>query len=152
MKQSVKTNKELARVDATRYNSTLVESLHNLGRALSDLGQYEEALIHDEESLKISRELVDRDLESYTPTLADSLLNVGSDLSNLARHEESLERNREAVDIRRRLATQDFAQYHLAETKRTLQPRAFGGSNSTHNWHPFPSRRMGAGHGLDGGL
>ena len=78
--------------------------LSNLGNRRSKLGRTEVALQAVQESVDIRRRLAETRPDAFLPDLAMSLNNLGNRLSELGRREEALHAAQEAVDIRRRLA------------------------------------------------
>jgi len=80
-----------------------VESLHNLGIRLFELGRYEEALVASQECVNNRRHLAET-YPVYLPEFATSLNTHGNILSALGRHEKAIEASQEAVKSYRLLS------------------------------------------------
>jgi len=78
--------------------------LNNLGLALSNLGQREEAIKPSQEAAEIYRQLAEADPQVFLPNLAASLNNLGMMLSNQGRREKAIKPSQEAAEIYRQLA------------------------------------------------
>ena len=78
---------------------------NNLAKALSELGQREQALDAAKEAVNLYRQLAAARPEAFTPDLATSLNNLGLRLSELGQREQALDLAKEAVNLYRQLAS-----------------------------------------------
>lgn len=89
----------------------LARSLANLGRCMSELGQWGQALTVTEEAVGLFRSMAASERAAWEPDLAQSLGSLGNRLRQLGRWEEAFRATEEAVQIFRRLAAANPAAF-----------------------------------------
>ncbi|KAJ7678013.1 hypothetical protein DFH06DRAFT_564613 [Mycena polygramma] len=104
-KQAVQVYRKLAETDPS-ISRDLAWSLHNLGVALYDIGQYEDMVHINKEAVELCRKLAETD-PNISKDLASSLHNLGVALTNIGRDEDAAHVDEEAVELRRKLAETD---------------------------------------------
>lgn len=96
--------RQLAEANPPAFLPDLAGSLANLGKVLSALDQWEEALAATQEAVGLYRELAGANPQAFLPNLAIGLNNLGLMLLVLNHWEEALTAVREAASIYRQLA------------------------------------------------